>query len=83
MLDNELTGARGLCVPAERQLYHGENTENGVVACRLRVLMNSDVEEIFPNEVRLRQPDGTIDLHNDALILESLGIEVQTKHGTR
>jgi thioredoxin reductase/ferredoxin len=60
---------------------------------RLQVLINSEVSEIRSDEVLLRQEGRALKVHNDAVIvsaggilptdfLRSIGIEVQTKHGT-
>jgi thioredoxin reductase (NADPH) len=60
---------------------------------QLKVLLNSQVREIFPEEVVLKQADKEIKLRNDAVIvsaggilpndfLKSIGIQVETKWGT-
>jgi thioredoxin reductase (NADPH) len=60
---------------------------------RLRVLMQSTVTEIFPDRVLLQQGEKAIELKNDEVIinaggilptqfLRSIGIEVETKHGS-
>ena len=60
---------------------------------RLRVLFESQVTRIGQSDVELEQKDKRLRLHNDAVIvcaggvlptpfLKSIGIEVETKHGT-
>jgi thioredoxin reductase (NADPH) len=60
---------------------------------RLKVLLNSQVEEIRPEEVVLKLPGRKLEVRNDAIIvsaggvlpndfLRSIGIEVETKYGT-
>jgi thioredoxin reductase/ferredoxin len=60
---------------------------------QLKVLLNSQVREILPEEVVLKQADKEIKLRNDAVIvsaggilpndfLKSIGIQVETKWGT-
>jgi len=60
---------------------------------RLRVLFESKVTRIGQSDVELEQKDKRLRLHNDAVIvcaggvlptplLKSIGIEVETKHGT-
>jgi thioredoxin reductase (NADPH) len=60
---------------------------------QLKVLLNSQVREIFPEEVVLKHADKEIKLRNDAVIvsaggilpndfLKSIGIQVETKWGT-
>jgi thioredoxin reductase (NADPH) len=61
---------------------------------RLRVLMSSNLRHIDPDRVVIQSGDDSIELDNDAVIinaggilptqfLQSIGIEVATKHGTR
>jgi thioredoxin reductase (NADPH) len=60
---------------------------------RLKVLLNSQIREIRPNEVLLKQSGQDLQVSNDAVIvsaggilpndfLRSIGIEVETKYGT-
>jgi thioredoxin reductase (NADPH) len=60
---------------------------------RLKVLLNSQVDEIRPEEVVLKLSGQKLEVSNDAIIvsaggilpndfLRSIGIEVETKHGT-
>ena len=60
---------------------------------RLKVLLNSQIREIRPDQVILRQSGNELALRNDAVIvsaggilpndfLKSIGIEVETKYGT-
>jgi thioredoxin reductase (NADPH) len=60
---------------------------------QLQVLLNSQVEEIRPDEVVLKLPGRKLEVRNDAIIvsaggvlpndfLRSIGIEVETKYGT-
>jgi thioredoxin reductase (NADPH) len=60
---------------------------------RLRVLMNANVTQIYPNKVVIRQGESDIKINNDAVIinaggilptkfLQSIGIEVETKYGS-
>jgi len=60
---------------------------------RLQVLMNSTVTEIHADSVTLKQGEDTVSLNNDTVIisaggilptqfLQSIGIIVETKHGT-
>jgi thioredoxin reductase len=60
---------------------------------QLKVLLNSQIREIRPDEVILKQADKEMRLRNDAVIvsaggilpndfLKSIGIEVETKFGT-
>jgi thioredoxin reductase (NADPH) len=60
---------------------------------RLRVLMNANVTQIYPNKVVIRQGEDDIEINNDAVIisaggilptkfLQSIGIEVETKYGS-
>src|SRR5271165_4709966 len=60
---------------------------------RLKVLLNSQIREIRPQEVLLQQSGKELNLRNDAVIvsaggilpndfLRSIGIEVETKYGT-
>jgi thioredoxin reductase/NAD-dependent dihydropyrimidine dehydrogenase PreA subunit len=62
-------------------------------SARLKVLLNSQVEEIRPDEVILKLPGQKFAVENDAIIvsaggvlpndfLRSIGIEVETKYGT-
>jgi len=61
---------------------------------RLRVMMNSTVTQIYPDRVAVQQGNDNIELKNDAIIvnaggilptqfLQSIGIEVETKHGSK
>jgi thioredoxin reductase len=60
---------------------------------RLKVLLNSQIREIRPDKVILKQSGNELALRNDAVIvsaggilpndfLKSIGIEVETKYGT-
>ena len=60
---------------------------------QLKVLLNSQVDEILAQEVVLKLPEKKLKVHNDAVIvsaggilpndfLRSVGIEVETKYGT-
>ncbi len=62
-------------------------------AGRLQVLMESNVKEILPHQVRIEQRGEMLELDNDAVIicaggilptpfLKEIGIEVETKYGT-
>jgi thioredoxin reductase len=61
---------------------------------RLRVLLNSNVKEIKPGSVILERQGESIELPNDAVIvcaggilptefLKKLGVQVETKYGTK
>jgi thioredoxin reductase (NADPH) len=62
---------------------------------RLRVLMSSEVTAIYPDRATVKTSDGKqIELNNDAIIinaggilptrfLQSIGIEIETKYGTK
>lgn len=84
--------------------YRGENfqrakqrnrqrIESASASQQLKVLLNSQVAEIRPDEVVLRQGDKVLEVRNDAVIisaggvlpnefLRSIGVEVETKYGT-
>lgn len=70
-----------------------QRVESAHVSKRLEVLLNSQVEEIRPDEVVLKLPGQKMRISNDAVIvsaggilpndfLRSIGIEVETKYGT-
>jgi thioredoxin reductase (NADPH) len=70
-----------------------QRVESAHVSKRLQVLLNSQVEEIRPDEVVLKLPGQKMRVSNDAVIvsaggilpndfLRSIGIEVETKYGT-
>jgi thioredoxin reductase (NADPH) len=61
---------------------------------RLRIILQSTVTKITPDSVTLKEGDKEVELANDAIIvsaggilptqfLKSIGIEVETKHGSR
>jgi thioredoxin reductase (NADPH) len=63
-------------------------------AGRLRILLNAQVTQIHSDRVIIQHGDDSVELENDAVIisaggilptqfLQSIGIEVETKHGTR
>jgi putative YpdA family bacillithiol system oxidoreductase len=70
-----------------------QRVDQAIAQGRLKVLLNSQVREIRPEEVVLKQADKEIKLRNDAVIvsaggilpndfLKSIGIQVETKWGT-
>ena len=70
-----------------------QRVEAGAASARLRVLLNSQVREIRPQEVVLQQAGQELKVRNDAIIvsaggilpndfLRSIGIQVETKYGT-
>ncbi len=70
-----------------------KKVEDAEAAGKLQVLMKSNVKSITPDSVELEQDGKMITLDNDAVIvsaggilptgfLKSIGIEVETKHGT-
>jgi thioredoxin reductase len=70
-----------------------ERLEAARAAGRLRVMLGSEVAEIGPEHVAIRSSGGVERLANDAVIvcaggvlpsdfLRSMGVEMETKHGT-
>jgi thioredoxin reductase (NADPH) len=70
-----------------------QRVEAASASDRLKVLLNSQVEEIRPDEVILKLLEEKVEVDNDAIIvsaggvlpndfLRSMGIEVETKYGT-
>lgn len=70
-----------------------QRVEAAVATGQLTVILNSQVKEILPEAIRLRNGDEEIRMGNDAVIvsaggilpndfLKSIGIEVETKWGT-
>jgi thioredoxin reductase/NAD-dependent dihydropyrimidine dehydrogenase PreA subunit len=70
-----------------------QRVEAASASNQLKVLLNSQVEEIRPDGVVLKLPSRKLEIGNDAVIvsaggilpnefLRSIGIEVETKHGT-
>jgi thioredoxin reductase (NADPH) len=70
-----------------------QRVEAASASDRLKVLLNSQVEEIRANDVVLKLPGQKLQVSNDAIIvsaggilpndfLRSIGIEVETKYGT-
>ena len=70
-----------------------QRVDTAIANGQLQVLLNSQVREIRPEEVVLKQADKEIKLRNDAVIvsaggilpndfLKSIGIQVETKWGT-
>ncbi len=70
-----------------------ERVDNAVASGRIKLHLNSTVEQIGEEAVRLKTESGPIDVPNDAVIvcaggvlptsfLKSIGIEVETKFGT-
>ena len=70
-----------------------QRVEEASAKGRLKVLLNSQVREIRPDEVLLKQSGQELQVSNDAVIvsaggilpndfLRSIGIEVETKYGT-
>jgi thioredoxin reductase/ferredoxin len=70
-----------------------ERVNAAVAAGSLTLLLKSQIEEIGPDSVRMRHDDNTIDIPNDAVIvnaggvlptdfLKGIGISVETKWGT-
>jgi len=70
-----------------------QRVDQAIAKGQLQVLLNSQVREIRPEEVVLKQADKEIKLRNDAVIvsaggilpndfLKSIGIQVETKWGT-
>jgi thioredoxin reductase len=71
-----------------------QRLETAQAAGRLRVLLQSKVRKIEAAEVEIATPTETVRIQNDAVIvnaggvlptefLKSIGIEIQTKFGTR
>jgi thioredoxin reductase/ferredoxin len=71
-----------------------ERLEAAKAAGRVCVLLESKIRRIEPNEVEIATPTATVRLRNDAVIvnaggvlptefLRSIGIEIETKFGTR
>jgi thioredoxin reductase/ferredoxin len=71
-----------------------QRLEEAIAAGRLKVLLESNVTRVAPAEVELEQRGKELRLPNDAIIvnaggilptpfLQGLGIEVETKYGTR
>lgn len=67
--------------------------ERAVAAGRIELHLQSEVERITPQDVRLRTPDGPLVASNDAVIvcaggvlpiplLQQMGIQFETRHGT-
>ncbi len=70
-----------------------QRVEAARASARLEVLLNSQVEEIRPDDVIMKLPGKKLEVGNDAIIvsaggilpndfLRSIGIEVETKYGT-
>jgi thioredoxin reductase (NADPH) len=71
-----------------------ERIEAATAAGRVRVLLQSKIRTITPAEVEIETPNGMLRMPNDAVIvnaggvlptefLKSIGIEIETKFGTR